>query len=246
MGSEFYSKLYNPFGGVVVHFQEIGSTMDAAHAQIMPGSLFITEHQTAGKGRLLGRQWQDQKGQNLLFTLVLSQEFWQNKPVPLLTALALAKLLHKYSISAQVKWPNDVLVKDKKIAGILAQMHQDLLLLGIGINVNQDDFSQMDKAATSFKIVVGQPMDKEQILADFLLVLHGTFTEISHWNRDLNHMLWRRGQVVDYYMDLEMQQKITGEIVAVQEDGGLKILTQDGPQILYSGEGVIRENKGDL
>lgn len=238
MAKSFYESVNNPFGGEIFHFEEITSTMDIAKESCQVGAIFIANHQTSGRGRFPSRQWRDIPNQNLLFTLVLPIELFGNRPTSLLAGLALVRILKQEGLSPQIKWPNDVLVNGAKLAGILVQIHNERLLLGMGINLNQEDFSGVEIQATSLRLLLGRKIEKYKFLQNFLYTLYDTLTDFTHWNKEVNQSLWAYDQLVDYYTGVSSSdfEKVTGRIIAVQEDGGLQVATKNGQKVLYSGE----------
>ena len=111
-------------------FETLESTN--ATALLCPvGTVVMAESQTAGRGRY-GRTWQSPKG-NLYMSLVLTDMGKNNYALPFLTAVAVADSLPGYDVS--LKWPNDVLLSGKKLAGILIEKADDKLVVGIGVNV---------------------------------------------------------------------------------------------------------------
>lgn len=115
--------------------------------------------QTAGRGTR-GRYWHSLPNENILLTFVFTKD-----PALLpslytqMLSVAAINYLASLSISAQIKWPNDILIDDKKIAGILAEPHDDKMLLGIGLNVNMEDFTPIDQPATSIHAQTTQKQD---------------------------------------------------------------------------------------
>jgi len=130
-------------------FASIGSTNDEALAWASDGapdfSLVIANEQTKGRGRM-GRRWFTPPGSALAFSLVLRPQGIEREKVGLfsgLGALALVDALQAFDITAQVKWPNDVLIGRKKVAGILVEtvwlgLEVDSVVLGMGVNVSPD------------------------------------------------------------------------------------------------------------
>lgn len=208
-----------------------------AQASLQSGALFLTNHQTAGRGRLKGRLWQDSPGQNILMALVLSRQ--AQGPLPLLCALALSKTLEKlYALTPTVKWPNDVLLTGKKTSGILCQSCNGFFIAGIGINVNQTDFGSQDASATSLKIALNRHVPRENLLNAFLASLKTTM-ENEMWLEDLNARLQFKGEQARYSLGAgDIREEVTGAVVCVEQDGALLLQTADGPRRIYSGEAV--------
>jgi BirA family biotin operon repressor/biotin-[acetyl-CoA-carboxylase] ligase len=133
------------------------------------GSLFIADEQTAGVGRF-GRTWHSEANTGIYLTIVLRLGL----PVHALSVLTLAlglaaaeTIQAQTSLCADLRWPNDVLIGERKVAGILAQLSDDCVLAGIGINVNQTSLpADVSEEAISLKIAAGgQPFPREPMIA---------------------------------------------------------------------------------
>ena len=126
------------------------------------GDVFTAREQTAGRGRL-GHKWYARAGENLTFSVVLSVAdlpLEQVMTLPLVVGLAVRRVT-----GGAVKWPNDVLVDGRKIAGILCERHGDNVICGVGVNVNQTAFEpEIAARATSLKLVRGAPQDLDAVL----------------------------------------------------------------------------------
>lgn len=132
------------------------------------GSLILTDYQSAGRGRL-DRSWYGPAGGNLLFSMVLrpqlETEMWGL--VGLAAGVAVGRCLRALDIDASLKWPNDVMVGEKKIAGILVESERDVLVLGIGINVNVSEFpAPLRDTATSMVLAAGRRFERLQVLQE--------------------------------------------------------------------------------
>lgn len=140
------------------------------------GDVIMTDYQYKGRGRL-GRTWQAAPGRSIAFSIVLKPDIHQVQPV-LLTQLAAAALsagLDKL-VSSQIKWPNDLVIDSKKVAGILTESQftggkLEGLVVGIGINTNliPADFNEeLSSKATSLSIELDQPVDPNPLIAAVL------------------------------------------------------------------------------
>jgi BirA family biotin operon repressor/biotin-[acetyl-CoA-carboxylase] ligase len=167
-------------GKNIVYFNEIDSTnikaKELAQQNIETGSLIVAEKQTLGSGRF-NRKWVSPNG-GLWFTLVLRPNI-SPMEAPKITQIAAAsvyKTLKDLNIDVNIKWPNDIHLKEKKLCGILAEMKCDMdsvhyLVLGIGMNINisRDDFKDDTKSiATSLKIEFNRQFSRTEILSSFL------------------------------------------------------------------------------
>lgn len=141
MVSEMNKEQYNGFNDLY-YLPETDSTNSWAKANLDrfgPVGAVYTTNQTAGRGRL-GRSWTNAAGQALYYTVVLRTPLAQPSTLPLFASLAVADVLkERYGVDCQIKWPNDLLLNGKKIAGILCEglPEQNTLLCGIGINLAQ-------------------------------------------------------------------------------------------------------------
>ncbi len=137
------------------------------------GVVIAAHHQTAGKGRYT-RRWQSRPGKNLTFSLLLRPrvplEYYPS--LPMAVALGIQHYLEGHALPAKVKWPNDVLVGNKKICGILSEYLPAVsaTIVGIGINLNMgpEEASQIDKPATSLYIETGVKTTPKTALDDVL------------------------------------------------------------------------------
>lgn len=161
-----------------IGFEEISSTNTYALENIEnlnDKSVIFTDRQTQGRGRF-DRVWISDNGSNLYFSIVLkpTEVIDENLPLANLTqymSLVLCQVFDFYSVEAQIKWPNDVLIDGKKIAGILAetsikgQVFKGLVL-GVGVNLNstEEELENINQPATSLNLETGQNIDKEVFL----------------------------------------------------------------------------------
>jgi len=161
----------------IVYFPEVASTMDTARDLARRNcpdfTVVIAGRQTRGRGRLKRRWLSDDGG--LYFTMVLRPRI----PVQLsfrvnfLASLTLARVIRQmFQIEAKVKWPNDILVDERKISGMLSELEADsdrvfFINIGMGINVNNDP-SGPEPGAISLKRIAGREISKKELLGAFL------------------------------------------------------------------------------
>lgn len=167
-------------GKNIIYFNEIDSTnikaKELGQQNIEAGSVIIAERQTLGSGRF-NRQWASPNG-GLWFSLVLRPVLPPTE-APKITQIAAAsifKALKELNIDITIKWPNDIILNNKKLCGILAEMKCDMdsvhyLVLGIGMNINltEDDLNEdIRSIATSLKIEFNRQFSRTEILAKIL------------------------------------------------------------------------------
>ncbi|MCY7303820.1 MAG: biotin--[acetyl-CoA-carboxylase] ligase [Thermoleophilia bacterium] len=168
--------LRGSFGEPYLYAAEIASTQDVLAGSDHPhGAVAVAEHQTAGRGRS-GRRWDDVQSTALLFSVLLRAPAGAALPqLSLVAGLAVAAALEgECSVPAMVKWPNDVLVEGRKVAGILLEASGSVVVCGIGINVNQSEGELPPVArlpATSLRIATRRPCDRGALLAAVLTEL---------------------------------------------------------------------------
>ena len=178
--------------GDVRWFAEIDSTnrwvLEQARAGAPEGLVGVADHQTAGRGRL-GRAWTAPPGASLLASVLLRPRLPPESLHLVTAAVALAAsdaCRAGCGVEPALKWPNDLLVGDRKLAGVLAEA--DLgsaggpaVVVGIGINVNWPDPlpHELEATATSLDRVAGRPVDREALLVDLLAGLEGRYAGLG-------------------------------------------------------------------
>lgn len=199
----------------VVYLPETDSTNRVARGQAV-GTVVVADHQTAGRGRL-DRQWDAEPGKNLLFSVVrpAPAELSQAPRLCLLWAAAMARALDLH-----VKWPNDLVDRDgAKAGGLLAEIDEGRIVLGVGINVNQRSFPGKYRA-TSLALLRGGPQDRIAVLSMALQAIEAVHPDdsLDGW-RARSITLGRRVSVGDR----------EGLASSVREDGALIV---DGQAVL--------------
>lgn len=237
------------------YFQSIDSTNDEAwrwvESSAPHAALVVADEQTAGRGRFT-RKWVTTAGSGLAFSLVLRPPAIGPAQINRLSGLAAMAICKSFLLSlhipAQIKWPNDILLDQRKAAGILAETRwegEDLVavVMGIGINIAPESVdphvippSGWNFPATCVEDVVGHRVDRwdllHAILVSFFSLLPGLDQPafIDEWY----HWLAYRGQSVELSMgspgrsSLRSPAALTGVLVGLNLDGSLKILSASG------------------
>lgn len=183
-------------GLIVELVDELPSTnalvVERAHAGAPDGLVVVADHQTAGRGRL-DRTWETPRGTALTFSLLVRPRTptrawpW----LPLLAGYAVDKALKARGLAAGVKWPNDVLVGEKKIAGILVERIDTptgpAAVIGVGVNVGLRAVELPVPTATSLEIELGAPVDRTDVLVEVLNTIREAF-DAWEVGGDLNGM----------------------------------------------------------
>ncbi len=231
-------------GQKVVSFSETDSTnvraRRLAENGALEGTVVIAEQQSSGRGRL-GRRWESPFGVNIYCSVILRPEIPIQKAPQLtfLSAVAVAETLNKNcSLSAEVKWPNDILVKGAKISGLLNEMSAEtekihFVILGIGINLNmtRDQFpKKLNYPATSALIETGKTIDRQQFLQTFLQYLDSYYAEFSERGFA---PIRRRWESLSGIMNLQVEvdqggEKLQGTVVGLDSEGALRLQLEGG------------------
>lgn len=243
----------------IMMFDRVDSTNRIAlemASQGLPGGIVIlAEAQEKGKGRL-GREWFSPEGMNLYFSLLL-RPYQPARDFPLYslaTSVALVEAIQRTTgLAVQIKWPNDVVLEDKKLAGILLESEvrgeqSPSLVVGVGVNVNigLTDFPpELQKSATSLRIALGRPVDR----ADLLVELFNQLVEQYRLVDDkalLIQAVRQHCQTLGRRVRVQTaRQEFEGWAEDLQEDGALLIRMGDGSQrrILVGDVTHLREVK---
>lgn len=230
-------------GNVVQHFEVISSTNAYAIdllAKTTPseGTVISAGFQEAGRGQI-GSSWTATAGKNLLLSVILypkwlaaRQQFSLSQAVSLAVADTISTLSGK---QAQVKWPNDVYLEDKKLAGILIQnslsgAYLQWSVVGVGLNVNEANFPPVLKKAGSLRLNTGQEQDLEQVQHLLFQRLEHRYLQLKSNPRIIKADYLRylyRYQEWHPFVDPSTNQEFAGQIIGVQENGKLAIQKAD-------------------
>ncbi|MBB6624341.1 biotin--[acetyl-CoA-carboxylase] ligase [Clostridium gasigenes] len=242
--NEIKSNLTTTFMGKELHyFKEVTSTnstaKDLAIKDAPNGTLVISEIQTSGKGRL-GRVWTSPKG-GIWASLILRPDIEPiNCPkITLIAAAAEAITLESYNLKPEIKWPNDLLLKNKKFSGILTEMSCDMdrvnyIILGFGINVNlskEDIPNDLLDKATSLSIEYGCNLNRTELLCNYLQNFETLYNEFIFNNS------------IDKTIDIcrKNSMLIGKKIVITSRDKDENVFCID---IAPSGELLVRDSLG--
>jgi BirA family biotin operon repressor/biotin-[acetyl-CoA-carboxylase] ligase len=237
---------------VIVH-DSLGSTNATAvkliGEQVPAPFIVLAERQTAGRGRR-GRKWISPFGENIYYSLTLRIDggMRQVEGLSLLVGLAVLKTLRAVGVQqAGLKWPNDVLVGQRKIAGILLELIGDPadvchVIIGVGINVNMTDAAEVDQFWTSVRLETGVHVSRNRLVGELssniqaYLVEHqlqgfGAFR--AEWE---NNHLWQ-GRAVDLLTGADAVQ---GTVLGIDAQGALRLQVGSEEKVFSGGELSLR------
>lgn len=228
-------------GQEIHHFETVPSTQSIAHTMaqegVPHGTVVIADEQTSGRGRL-NRSWHSSSGNGIWMSVVLRPpiEPFRAPQLTLMTATVLVDIIKKFSsLDPRIKWPNDIMIHGKKIAGILTELQAEqdqiqYVILGIGINVNQTDFpEELNGIASSLRQESGDKMNRLALIQSFFEKFEKAFqTYIDVGFKEFKNKWemagYRLGEVA--YIDSGTTQ-IKGKLVGINENGGLIVLDEE-------------------
>jgi BirA family biotin operon repressor/biotin-[acetyl-CoA-carboxylase] ligase len=232
-------------GSEVLVFDQTASTNDVvahmARSRANEGLVVFAESQTKGRGRH-GRVWASPRGKGLWFSILLRPKL-KPSATPRLTVMAsvaVARAIRKTSgLAARIKWPNDLTINGKKVAGILSELHAEddevlAAILGVGININcgTEDFpSNVANIATSLQLETGMAQDRAALAAEVLQALDECYAS-AQMNFDVIVAEWARlSTTLGKQLIVTMgARRIDGHAQALDADGAL-LLRRDNGQI---------------
>ncbi len=235
-----------PPGWTVTYVRRAASTQDLARAAAQAGapsrSVFVTDYQSAGRGRQ-GRRWIARPGSALLVSLLFRDTGPEAQPhrYTRLVSVALAEAVERVSsLHATIKWPNDLMLGDRKLAGVLAESAWDgerlAVVVGAGTNVrgSRVDLDAVSPTATSLEAECGSAPDRGDLLLALLDRLDAWERSDHSWLFETWHArLWGKGQTIRL-RGLDGVHVETHEVIVLgaQPDGSLRVRLPDGSEAL--------------
>lgn len=231
----------------VIHKEEtISTNLDARLGSAW--DVFTADFQTAGRGRL-DHKWLSRKGENLMMSAVIDVSDIASDLIatfPLVVGLSVSEALGRFlpsSVQARIKWPNDVLVEGRKIAGILCELHAGKIIAGIGVNVLQTEFpSEISSRATSLSLLLARNscIKNPSVTEVRDIVLEHIAANWSVWRKDGFAALLPRISVLDCLKGREVSvlrtdddaSAVVGLCDGIAQDGSLIVAGER----IYAGE----------
>jgi BirA family transcriptional regulator, biotin operon repressor / biotin---[acetyl-CoA-carboxylase] ligase len=213
-------------------FDSLDSTnrylLDEARRGAPEGIVAVADHQTAGRGRR-GRDWVAPPGSSLLVSVLLRPSLApeQTQLVAMACGVAMADAVERVAgFAPALKWPNDLVVGDRKLAGILAEADNGAVVVGIGVNVNWHEFPpDLAESATACNLEAGRAVDRRELLTAFLHELGARYADLRRVPAEYQRRLATLGRRVS----LEQPGgEVVGRAVGVGESGALRVERDDG------------------
>jgi len=251
---EIFRKLTSRWlGRHIYYYQDLDSTnrvaQELARQGAAEGTAVVAERQLCGRGRQ-GRTWHSPAGVGLYSSLILRPALPPNQ-VQLLTlavAVAVARSISAQTLlSPKIKWPNDILIREKKVAGILTEAEAVAeriahVVVGVGINVNHTAAElgrPLEALATSLRLEVGRLVERSALAAKLLVELENWYERLKRGNSSLILDEWRRhaatlGRRVRVFLG---QTTVEGTALDVTNEGALLVERRDGSRmVVHAGD----------
>ncbi len=205
----------------ILHFNRVASTQEIAKMILKENVVVVADEQTEGRGRL-GRRWYSPYG-GLWMSLILPRR--DTQLLTLAASVAAVKVLEMFGVNAKIKWPNDVLVNEKKVCGILGEMHGEFVILGIGMNLENEIPEEIREVATNL------PSIKKEALLPLLLEM---LENVLNMERKEILSEWRRYQCT-LGRRVAVDEKLTGIAEDIDDSGFLLLRTEHGIERITAG-----------
>jgi BirA family biotin operon repressor/biotin-[acetyl-CoA-carboxylase] ligase len=235
-------------GSVIRHFEKVSSTNTLAASMIKEkrpeeGTVITASFQEGGRGQA-GNTWESEPGKNLLMSVILYPVMVKPADqfiISQFVSLAVCDVIRKYTSDVSIKWPNDIYVRNDKIAGILIEhiITGETLastVAGIGLNINQTVFTGDASNPVSLCMLTGRSHDLHRITSRLISLLDRRYTMITTGNtvqleEEYHGALFRRGE---WYRYVDANGEFEGMIDSVGSDGILIIRDRSGESRKYA------------
>ena len=247
----------NIIGKKILHFETIESTNNYAKKialEELDGTVIISEEQTKGRGRV-GKQWYSKSGEGIWMSIILKPNIIPQKApfITLIAGASIVKALNKLGVETFIKWPNDITINNKKVAGILTELSTEVdkinyIVLGIGINTKTMKFSQeISEIATSLH-KEGYEISRVDIVKAILEEFEKLYLQyVSENVRKETLSICRKYSAIigkDIYLIKEDEKELV-RCLDINDDGNLIVRNENNIiQEIISGEISIRGVKG--
>jgi BirA family biotin operon repressor/biotin-[acetyl-CoA-carboxylase] ligase len=229
----------------IFFFSELDSTNDCAKRYLEKNKnqcdiVFFADFQTKGRGAF-ENTWLSNRSENLTFSIVVCPNVRAVDQfiISELTSLAIYEYLKNYKINAKIKWPNDILVENEKICGILIEntILSDLIsasVIGIGLNINQTEFPR-ELRATSMKKLTKRHFDIKTELENFLIIFDKYFSYIAYFSRQEIDKMYFFGLLgTDEYLKYKSGQEIfEAKIKNIDQYGRLVLIDKKSKERIF-------------
>lgn len=236
-------------GRTVVLYDRTGSTnavgVGAAELGLLEGTLIVADQQTEGRGRK-GRSWFSAAGKSILFSLVL-RPAREEEGLTSLLALSAARALDIICGKVWIKWPNDIFVEGKKVGGVLAERRGEVVIIGLGLNVNEspEDFpEELMRGAISLKIASGREHDRGEVVKSIVESFEEAYRRwegsgLGLFTPDIMARLLYLGEDVVLASGGDV---FDGRVRGITSEGYLRLVTGEEERVFSCGDITLRKD----
>ncbi|NPV13719.1 biotin--[acetyl-CoA-carboxylase] ligase [candidate division WOR-3 bacterium] len=216
-------------------------------------AIIVAQKQTKGRGRFRRRWFADEN--SLTFSLLLFPQINQSTlsfspaAITQIAGLALCQTIETLPLNADthslpkptLRWPNDVLLDAKKVAGILCEQRNQALVLGVGVNVNQTSIPENLPEATSLFLIYHQPIDRMVLLEKFLTNLFTLLEKLQHDRKTIWDEVRSRSAIIHHRVEIKtLLRRYVGTVIDIDDEGRVILRTDSGKLALFSA-GQVRQ-----
>lgn len=217
-------------GKKVYHFKELNSTNEYSKKLVKDaeqGTVVLADEQTNGKGRF-GKNWYSPQG-GLWLSIILKPKKISGL-ISILGGLSVCETLRNFGIECYTKWPNDVVVGFKKIAGILTEVEEKAVILGIGINLNIPEFPvELKDKATSCLLEQGKTLKKDEVSQKLFNKIEEYYNTFETNSLDLLNKYRKSSITIGKLVEVITPSEILeGKVLDIAEDGTLVLRLSSG------------------
>lgn len=246
--------LINVFDAPIYEFDTIDSTnkyaKDLCKEYAKNGTIVISNHQTNGRGRL-GNSWESPENNGIYYSIIIEKlkDNLKYETLTLFICLGITKLFEDYSISSQIKWPNDILINGKKVCGILSEFTStpkgDFIVIGIGINVyqNENDFpTELKHKATSLKLNTSTNIIKDYLINNLTSTIYDYYNRfLLNDFKSIKEEYTAKSSLINKEISVCINGNNTyGKVIGFDDYGHLLMKHENGLISVNSGEVTLR------
>lgn len=245
---EIYNDLRTQIIGKKIHyFKSVSSTNLCARKIIEKnfeeGTIIVSDVQKKGRGRK-DRSWSSPKG-GLWFSAILFPDIPPQNAmlITMTTSIAVAQSIQKIGLKPIIKWPNDVLVNNKKICGVLTEIDAEIdkinsAIVGVGININNTLPDDLNKTATSIKKELGRPISRVNFFKNLLENFDTDYNQLKSGNYDNIREKWLfHSDIIGRKIRVNNEKNnLTGIVHDIDQNGSILLNTKNGDTKIFSGD----------
>jgi len=217
-------------GSKLYYFDSVESTNEYAKTltkDAPEGAVILVDEQTGGRGRF-GKQWYSPKG-GIWMSVILHPP--DPSLIAIIAGIAVCKALHMNGVLPGIKWPNDIVLNGKKIGGILTEIIDKIVILGIGVNLNIREFpDELEATASSVFLETKKHLEKKMVFDTLCKQLDDCYIMLKQ-NKVTDLLTeWRHYTILlGQQVVIEMPDKeLSGKVLDISRDGALIVMRSDG------------------